>query len=322
MAALPVPVPRPGELPAPAITDELTRAATYADAAKADATRLAYGRDWRDFTTWCAARGAQPLPASIETIAAYFASLADRGRKASTISRRKAAIANAHRLAGHEPLTQAEPVKAVLSGIRRRIGVAVTRKAPATARAITAMLKRLPDTTTGKRDRALLLIGFSAALRRSELAALEIADIEWVEHGIFVHIRSSKTDQEGEGHQVAIPRGSKLKPVEALEAWLAELRNNAGPLFRPIAKGNRIVDRHLSGQSIADIVKRHAGGAKLDAALFSGHSLRAGFVTSALERGADPFKVMDVTRHKSVNTLRVYDRRAKAFKDHAGKDFL
>ncbi len=329
MAALPVPVPRPGELPAPAITDELTRAATYAEASKAELTRLAYGRDWRDFTAWCTARGAQPLPASIETIAAYLASLADRGRKASTISRRKAAIAYAHRLAGHEPLTQAEPVKAVLSGIRRRIGVAVTRKAPATARAIGAMLKRLPDTLTGKRDRALLLIGFSAALRRSELAALEVGDIEWVEHGIFVHIRSSKTDQESAGHQVAIPRGSKLKPVEALEAWIAALTLSlkctevtTGPLFRPIAKGNRVLDRHLSGQAIADIVKHHAGAAKLDPALFSGHSLRAGFVTTALERGADPFKVMDVTRHRSVDTLRVYDRRAKAFKDHAGKDFL
>ncbi len=165
MTSLPVPV-------APAnvveFQDHLASAAAYALADKSDATRRAYTADFTDFTAWCGGLGAEPLPASVATVAAYLASLADRGLKASTITRRAAAIGYVHRRSGHEPPTNAEPVKAVLKGIRRKLGTAVTRKAPATAKAIGAMLKQVPDSREGKRDRALLLIGFAAALRRSE----------------------------------------------------------------------------------------------------------------------------------------------------------
>jgi len=156
----------------------------------------------------------------------------------------------------------------------------------------------------------LLLIGFAAALRRSELAALDVADIERTAGGIIVHVRRSKTDQEGEGHAIAVPAGTKLKPLEALDAWLALRGDGPGPLFR------------VCDATVALIVKRYARLARLDPAQFSGHSLRAGFVTSALEHGADLLKVMDVTRHREVKTLKAYDRRARAFKDHAGKGFL
>jgi integrase len=290
-------------------------------------------------------RAVATLPASVETVCGYFASLADSGLKVSTIARRCAAITYAHRLGGFPPPTAAGPVKAVLRGIRRRIGVAVTRKAPATARAIAAMIKAIPGTPAGLRDRALLLLGFAAALRRSELVALDIGDIETVDDGVFVHVRRSKTDQEGVGDQIAIPRGAKLRVVEAIEAWVA-LRTaqvstaptpddtttksanaqNSGdlppPLFVSIAKGGRLESQRLSDRAVALIVKKWAAAAKLDPKLFSGHSLRAGFVTSALEDGADPFAVMKITRHKRVDTLGIYDRRAKAFKNHAGKGFL
>jgi site-specific recombinase XerD len=327
---------------------EQSRASDYARAEKSDATRKAYRSDFAHFTLWCDACEPRrtPLPASIETAAAYLAHLADSGLKASTITRRVAAITYAHRLAGLPPPTAAEPVKAVLRGIRRRIGTAVERKAPATARAIGAMLKHIPkDTLAGKRDRALLLIGFAAALRRSELVALDIRDVEMVPDGIVIHVRKSKTDQEGQGHEIAIPHGARLKPVEALTSWLA-VRDDAGrtahlahqdetgeagggrgcdlavPLFVSIGKGGRLESKRLSDRAVALIVKRWAGAARLDPAMFSGHSLRAGFVTEALSRNADTFKIMDVTRHKRVDTLRIYDRRAKAFKNHAGKDFL
>lgn len=323
-----LPVPAPDSVPAPLTTDVLARAADYARAEKADATRRAYRSDFDDFRAWCARHGCEPMPAAVEAVAAYLAALADSGLKASTISRRCAAIGYAHRLAGivSSP-TAAEPVRAVLRGIRRRIGVAARRKAPATARAIAAMLRRIPDTIAGRRDRALLLIGFAAALRRSELVALDVTDLEPTPEGLIVHIRRSKTDQEGEGHQVAVPRGSKLKPVEAVEAWIQALEfqwndNVPGPLFRPIDKAGRIGAERLTPDAVARIVKRHAAAAKLDPAMFAGHSLRAGFVTSALEAGADVLKVMDVTRHRSVETLKAYDRRAKAFKDHAGRGFL
>lgn len=320
MTTLPVPIGGPPL--APAYTDALQSAHAYALAEKADATRRAYGSDFRDFTAWCGRMGAIPIPAPVEIVAAYLASIADHGLKASTITRRAAAIGYAHRLAGHEPPTHAEPVKAVLRGIRRRTGVAVERKAPATARALTGMLKRIPDTLWGKRDRALLLLGFAAALRRSELVALHALDLERTPDGILVTIRRSKTDQEGAGHVVAVPRGSKLRPCEAVDDWLAAAGIDDGPVFRSIGKGGRVALEALSDRSVADIVKDRAKAAGLDPALFSGHSLRAGFVTSALEAGADLLRVMDVTRHTEVRTLKAYDRRAKAFRDHAGRGFL
>ncbi len=307
MTSLPVPV-------APAnvveFQDHLASAAAYALADKSDATRRAYTADFTDFTAWCGGLGAEPLPASVATVAAYLASLADRGLKASTITRRAAAIGYVHRRSGHEPPTNAEPVKAVLKGIRRKLGTAVTRKAPATAKAIGAMLKQVPDSREGKRDRALLLIGFAAALRRSELVALTVEDLERAPDGLLITIRRSKTDQEGEGHVVPIPRGGKLRPVEALEEWLSVSGIRTGRIFA------------LTDRSVANIVKRYAEAAKLDPTMFSGHSLRAGFVTSALEAGADIMKVMDVTRHREVKTLKAYDRRARSFKNHAGKGFL
>ena len=300
----------------------LAPAAAYAAAEKANATRLAYRSDWQDFVRFCDARELAALPATAAILATYIAALADKGRKYSTIRRRVAAIAYAHRLKGFEPPDQAEFVKRVLRGIRNTIGVAVVRKAPAVAKTIAAMLRKLPDTIIGKRDRALLLIGFAAARRRSELVALDVADLEFVDAGVIVHVRRSKTDQEGRGEIVAVPHGKRLQPVAALREWLAAAGITSGPVFRPIGKGGRVLSSRLSGRSVADIIKRHAAAAKLDPAIFSGHSLRAGFVTQALADGADPFAVMNITLHRDISTLRDYDRRAKAFKNHAGGKFL
>jgi site-specific recombinase XerD len=328
METLPVPV-APAEIQdnaqlphSEAFRDALEAARGYALSSKSDATRLAYASDLRDFHTWCASVQAEPMPASIGTVVAYLAHLAADKKRVSTIDRRLAAIAYGHRLRGVPSPSSAEPVKAVLTGIRRRTGVAVERKAPATARAISAMLKRIPtDTLQGRRDCALLLIGFAAALRRSELVQLDCTDLERTSDGVLIHIRRSKTDQQGAGHVVAVPRGSKLRPVEALDDWLEAAGVSDGAVFRAVAKGDRLGAR-LTPQSVALIVKRWAKAAKLDPATFAGHSLRAGFVTSALEAGADLLKVMDVTRHREVKTLQAYDRRAKAFKNHAGKGFL
>ena len=297
-------------------------AESYARAEKSAGTRKAYEADLRHFATWCDRAGAGFVPATCDTVAAYLASLADAGLSASTIMRRLAAIAYAHRRLGLDNPTQAERVKQVVRGIRRTIGTAAKQKAPATAKFIRAMLKSLPDTMLGKRDRALLMIGFAAAMRRSELVALDVADIERQPEGILIHIRRSKTDQEGAGQIIAVPRGSKLKPVEALDAWLAAAAITSGPIFRPVNKGGCVLPDRLSEQSVALVVKHRVAGAKLDPSIFSGHSLRAGFVTSALEDGADVLRVMDQTRHRSVETLKKYDRRAKAFASHAGKGFL
>ncbi len=298
----------------------LDRAVDYAQSSHSEATKRAYQSDWRDFMAWC--EWQTKIDSLPELVAAYLAQLADEGKSASTITRRVAAIAYAHRLKGVASPTSTEPVKAVLRGIRRQIGVAQVRKAPTTARVLTAMLRKIPDSLIGKRDRATLLLGFAAALRRSELVALEVADLVRTPEGMLVHLGRSKTDQDGEGYEVAVPHGSRLKPIEAVEQWLAAAGITEGPVFRPIAKGDRVKPEALNDNSVALIVKRYALAAKLDPADFSGHSLRAGFITSALEQASDLFRIMDVTRHRSVDTLRVYDRRAKAFKDHAGRKFL
>jgi len=191
----------------------------YAEAEKALATRAAYASDWRDFAAWAALRGATPLPAHVGIVAAYLSWLADSGRKASTIGRRAAAIGHQHKLAGHEPPTGGEAVRAVLRGIRRTIGSAREGKAPATADILAAMLALCPATPGGHRDRALLALGFAGAFRRSELVALEVDDLTEVPDGLRVRIRRSKTDQEGEGAEIAIPRGYRLRPRRCRRGW-------------------------------------------------------------------------------------------------------
>jgi site-specific recombinase XerD len=255
-------------------------------------------------------------------VAAYLSHLATTGRKASTIGRRAAAIGYRHKLAGHEPPTSQEGVRAVLRGIRRTLGAAREGKAPATADVLSAMLALCPATLAGHRDRALLALGFAGAFRRSELVALEVADLSEVPDGLRVRIRRSKTDQEGEGAEIAIPRGYRLRPVEAVQTWLDFARIATGPVFRPVLKGGRIQPEPLSAFSAAQIVKRYAERAGLDPAAYAGHSLRAGFLTSAAEAGASVFKMTEVSRHKSVDVLRGYVRRADLFREHAGAAFL
>ena len=323
MVELPALVDSAGaSLPSLELIEASAAADAYALAEKSAGTRKAYKADLDDFATWCARTGAPAAPATSESVAAYLAALADAGKAASTIMRRHAAIAYAHRRLELPDPTGSERVKQVLRGIRREIGTAAKQKAPATVKFVRAMLKVLPDTIAGKRDRALLLLGFAAALRRSELVALDVAHIERQPEGILIRIARSKTDQEGAGQFVAVPRGTKLKPIVALDAWLEAAGIISGPIFRPINKGGRVLPERLTDQSVALVIKRHATAAKLDPSLFAGHSLRAGFVTSALEDGADTLRVMDQTRHRSVETLRKYDRRAKAFAAHAGKGFL
>jgi integrase len=248
--------------------------------------------------------------------------LADSGRKASTIGRRAAAIGYHHKIAGHEPPTSAEGVKAALRGIRRTIGAAKQGKAPATADLIGQMLVLCPDNMIGRRDRALLALGFAGAFRRSELCALDVADLTEVPDGLRILIRRSKGDQEGQGQEIAIPRGYKLRPVEAVQTWLASAEISSGPVFRAVGRGGRVSCEGLADDSAARIVKRYARRVGLDPASYAGHSLRSGFLTSAAESGASIWKLSEVSRHKNLDTLRGYVRRVDLFKEHAGAAFL
>ena len=302
---------------------EVAATKSYALAEKAEATRRAYRSDFEMFGTWCRARrNIEPLGTSPDTVAAYLAAQASVGVRPSTLTRRLAAITYAHRLAGLPSPAGHEAVRAVMRGIRRTASTAPAQKAPATAERIAAMLQTVPaDTLRGKRDRAMLLLGFAGAFRRSELVALEVADLTFEPEGVRVLIRRSKADQEGQGQEIAIPRGIKLRPVRAVQDWITAAGISRGPVFRSIDRHGKVRGA-LTAQTVAALVKHYADAAGLDPSAFAAHSLRSGFLTSAAEAGADVLRMMEVSRHKRVETMQGYVRRANMFKGHAGAGFL
>lgn len=306
----------------PALSDDLERLADmaggYLRSAKAPATLRAYRTDWRDFTAWCAARSLDGLPAEPRTVALYLTDLA--GVKAcATLQRRITSISQAHQAAGHEPPTRSMIVRETWRGIRRTFGTASEGKAPARTVEMRAMVATLDDTLAGTRDRALLLVGFAGALRRSELVALDVADVVENGDGLVVTVRRSKTDQEGAGEQLGLPYGSDPAtcPVRALRAWLGASGIESGPIFRPITRHGAMGERRLSDRAVAEVVKRAASAAGLDAGRYAGHSLRAGLITSAAEAGVLERDIMRHSRHKSVPVMRRYIRGATLFQSNA-----
>jgi site-specific recombinase XerD len=185
-----------------------------------------------------------------------------------------------------------------------------------------AMVKTAPSSLIGLRNRALLLLGFAGALRRSELVGLNVSDLMETKGGLRLSIRVSKTDQERLGQVIAIAPGKVACPIKALRAWLAAAHVTEGPVFRSISKVGRVSDNRLSDRSVADIVKASANRVGIDPTKVSGHSLRAGFLTSAARHGASIFRMMDVSRHKSMDTLRGYVRDSELFRDHPGAEML
>ena len=255
-------------------------------------------------------------------MASFLAHEAERGLRASTVARRASGIRLLHRAAGFETPTTSEIVRTTLKGIRRSLGVAPQQKAPATVEVVLEMVKHVPDGMRGIRDRALLLFAFASACRRSELTALLVSDLTEVPEGFRVTIRKSKGDQEGEGQEIAVVRGRKACPVAAMKQWLEVAAITDGPVFRRMRKGGVVLPDPLRPQGIAQVVKNYAGLAGYDPADFSGHSLRSGFLTSAAARGASVFKLIEVSRHKSVDTLRGYIRKVEIFEDHAAEGLL
>ena len=301
---------------------DLARAAHYARAEKAGATRRAYAIDFRIFQAWCQGHGAVALPASADTLAAFLAAEADRNMRPSTLGRRVAAIAYMHKLSGLPVPSDAEMVRLTLRGIRRVLGTAACKKAPATAEHVIAMAPSPDGSLSALRDRAVILLGFAGAFRRSELVALDWEDIEQVAEGLRITLRRGKTDQEAKGVTVAVLRGAIACPVAALLTWSEVATISTGPVFRPIGKGGKLKTTRLTDRSVANIVKAHATRIGLEAANFSGHSLRAGFLTSAAKSGASLLKMRDVSRHRSLDTLSGYVRDAEVFRNHAGEGLL
>jgi integrase len=318
----------PAELVRPAGTGadvvsspSLDQAREFIRASKAESTLRGYQSDWREFCTWCDGHGVGPLPAVPETVAAYIAECAGRLRVGS-IQRRLNAIAEAHKAAGLDSPTAAGMVKNVMKGIRRTLGAAPTQKAPALTDDIRAMVDAAGAGLIGARDRALILLGFAGAFRRSELVALDVEDCTFGKDGLTVALRRSKTDQQAAGRKVGIPCGSNPEtcPVRMVQEWLELACIGAGPLFRSISRHGQARPGRLSPIDVARVVKKLAERAGLDPAKYAGHSLRAGHATSAAIAGASERSIMNQTGHRSVQMVRRYIRDGSLFRENsAGK---
>ena len=240
--------------------------------------------------------------------------------KANTVERRLTAISQAHQLAGCPNPAAAKLVRTVMAGIRRVKGTATQGKEPLSPELLRSLLAQAAPGLRGVRDRALLLVGFAGALRRTELVGLRYEEVRFCEEGLVVTIPHSKTDQAGEGQTVGIPYGSQLETcaVRALRTWLERSGVTSGCLFRAVGRwGREVTDKPLGDHQLANIIKRMARRAGLDPAGFSGHSLRSGLATAAAEGGASERSILEQTRHRSLKQLRRYIRRGSLFRDNA-----
>jgi integrase len=298
-----------------------------------------YRSDWAEFTTWCADHRLAALPASAAAVAGYLTYLAEHGAKVGTMSRRVSAMKFAHQLRNlADPAAQARVV-AVWEGIRRTHGAPLNQAAPLMTPELGTVLAACPTDKmwktrgraqepdrAGARDRALLLVGFVAALRRSELAALDVEHMTEHPNGLIVALPRSKTNQFGELTElVVLPRAGDpdLCPVTALQAWLDLAAITTGPVFRPVAKSNRPFPRRLTPAAINDLVQQAVVRSGIDRRgerIWSAHSLRAGLVTYAHLRGASDHAIAHQTRHRSLATIGTYVRIDNAWKDNAALD--
>jgi integrase len=259
------------------------------------------------------------LPSTPQVVALYISDFATR-LSVSTIRRRMAAITNAHKEAGF-PNSPASPqrhcvVREVLAGIKRTLGTAQHGVDPLLADDIRRIVATTPDNLLGLRDRALVLVGFSGAFRRSELTTtLEFSDLHFTDHGLYIRMRRSKTDREGQGRTVAIPAGEHPEtcPVRALQTWLAASGITAGPVFRSVNRHGQVAEHALSPRSIAKILKQAATRAGINPASIAGHSFRAGMVTQAAINGAEERDIARTTGHRSVGMVRRYIRDGDDF---------
>ncbi|MBX3728507.1 MAG: tyrosine-type recombinase/integrase [Candidatus Sumerlaeia bacterium] len=297
------------------------RAREYAGESRAANTKRAYKTDWRLFVSWCDQAGRASLPSDGPTLAIYITDLAERGVSIATIERRLATISQAHKTAGQETPTKSQIVRDVLKGIRRTKGTMPKRKKAVGVAELRGLVSTCDNSPKGRRDRALLLVGFLGGFRRSELAALCVGDVHIEEEGLRILIRKSKTDADGHGREVGIPMGNKAEtcPVLALAAYLNSARITDGPIFQSFRRGGTPTGKALSGNAVASIIKDRASLTGLDPEVFSGHSLRSGFCTAAARAGASEREIARSTGHRSLRILRTYIQAGTVFAENAAK---
>lgn len=290
----------------------------YLANSKAENTKRAYRNDWTQFSEWCEKNGFHDLPADPETIV-YYITFLGKTLKASSIKRKMTAISQRHETAGYPSPTKTALVKGVWDGIQRSIGIKEEGKDALWLDELRQMIQNIPqEKVIDVRNRALLVIGWAGALRRSELVQLNVEDISITRDGLILHLNKSKTDQKGEGQDVALPYGSNplTCPVRSLEDWLGASGLSEGPLFRRIDRHGNILGR-MTPQSVRLIVKSCCEEVGLDPSRYGAHSLRSGFCSTAAKAGKPEHQIMKQTRHKRSDSLQRYIKKANLFDDNA-----
>ena len=294
--------------PLRAVLDTDTDAtARYMAASQSESTKRAYALDIRMFL----AAGGR-IPCDPATVLKYLAQYAEK-ISVATLERRLIAIHQLHIENGFESPVKDPQVKKLMQGIRRIQGTK-QRRVQALVKddllAALVMAERQIHAAKVARDRALLLIGFAGAFRRSELVAIRVEHITWLTNGIEIELPRSKTDQLGKSRQVFIPTGSieRRCPIRALEKWLAIARISEGFVLRSVSRHGNIGGHGLTAHSVALVVKASLERAGVQPEVYSGHSLRAGYVTTATEAGLQPYEIVETTGHKSMTTLAKYIR--------------
>jgi integrase len=312
------------DLPAGLTVDDALRIAEAVASTLAESTRHVYGHGWRRWERWCCARQTSALPASPAMICAYLTERASEGALIPTLDLAIGAISYAHRSRGLDDPTLSEAVRQVRRGLRRIVGTAPRRQArPLDTGDIRQMLGPIDRTTAkGARDATIILLGFASALRRSELAALDLADVEPKPGGLLLHVRRSKTDQDAAGQVVAVAHGqhAETDPIAALDGWLGQRGHEPGPLFTSM-RNKTITTERLSGNAIARMLRNRADRAGLPAERITPHSLRAGHATTAAIAGVSLDRIAAQTRHKRLSTLlERYIRPAQALDFTSSRD--
>jgi site-specific recombinase XerD len=280
-------------------------------------TELAFKYDWKSFAGWCSKTNRQPLPASVDTLALYVTWLIDRGLRTSTARRHLTTITHMHKAGGHATPAIREPLQ-ILIGARRLHPERTLARAPihvSELRRICAMFDS--HLTRDVRDRALLVFGFTSALRRSNLVALDLADVSFHHKGVLIYIRHEKArENNGRGRWIGLTHGkhSNTCPVRTLRAWLHRRGSAVGPLFTRMLPNGEVTLKRLDGDDVRCIVKQSVASIGLEPERYGAHSLRAGLVSSAAEAGASELVIAKQTGHKSMAVLRTYFRTEDPFR--------
>lgn len=284
---------------------------------KAEGTITAYEADWNDFCDWCQHQHVQFFPATPETIVNYINDLS-RYAKANTISRRISAISENYLAGGviSDNPCASPLVKAAMKSIRRKIGTFQQGKEPIMKEDLLGIISLLKtENLVDLRDKTLLLIGFMGAFRRSELVGIQVKDLTFERRGLEIFIPHSKADQEGRGSLVALPflSNKKICPVQTMKQWLEVSGIVQGPVFRGFTRSGNIREQALSDQMVNRIVKERVAQIGLNPDEYGAHSLRHGFATSAAIAGTEERRIMQQTRHHSVEMVRHYINEADRF---------